>query len=40
MNCTGMGSKKLFKDDNLIGKKGNLLVFKNVNKIDYMFYSK
>lgn len=36
MNCTGLGSKKLFNDNNLRGKKGNLLVYKNVNKVNYM----
>jgi hypothetical protein len=40
MNCTGMGSQKLFQDNNLIGIKGNLLVFKNTNKIDYILASK
>jgi hypothetical protein len=31
-----MASQKLFNDSNLIGKKGNLLVFKNTNGVNYM----
>lgn len=36
VNCTGLASAKLFGDTNMQGIKGNLLVYKNVNRVNYM----
>lgn len=36
MNCTGFGARQLFGDQNVLGKKGHLWFFKNVNNVNYM----
>jgi glycine/D-amino acid oxidase-like deaminating enzyme len=39
VNCTGLGSKKLFSDENLVPQRGHLVVLKKTDPKQFYFFS-